>query len=373
MHILYNIAGLYRPAGMERVLTDKANWLVAHGYRVSIVTTEQKGRPVAFPLDSRIQVRDLGIGYEDNNGESVWNKIIHYPAKQFRHKKALKALLQEWRPDITVSMFCNDVNMIPRMKDGSSKVLEVHFSRFKRLQYARKGVWGWVDRLRSRNEARLVRKYDRFVVLTEEDKPHWGRVDHIQVIPNPLPFSPVRPAPLDTKTVIAVGRYTHQKGLERLLMAWSRIPEKEGWTLWLVGDGEERQALETQIEELGIGTSVLLGRAEKDMASVYAKSAILALPSRYEGLPMALIESQAFGIPAVAFDCSCGPREIIVDGETGLLVPEGEIDGLAAGLQRLMQDPELRGKMGQAAFRNAGRWSQDYIMQQWVRLFDEIS
>ena len=156
-------------------------------------------------------------------------------------------------------------------------------------------------------------------------------------------------------------------------MAWSRIPEKEGWTLWLVGDGEERQALETQIEELGIGTSVLLGRAEKDMASVYAKSAILALPSRYEGLPMALIESQAFGIPAVAFDCSCGPREIIVDGETGLLVPEGEIDGLAAGLQRLMQDPELRGKMGQAAFRNAGRWSQDYIMQQWVRLFDEIS
>ena len=149
MHILYNIAGLYRPAGMERVLTDKANWLVSHGYQVTILTTEQQGRPVAFPLDDRIVTRDLGIGYEDNNGKSLVDKLIHYPAKQLKHRKALKKALRELRPDITVSMFCNEVNLIHRMKDGSVKVLEVHFLRFKRLQYARRGLWALADRWRS--------------------------------------------------------------------------------------------------------------------------------------------------------------------------------------------------------------------------------
>ena len=82
MHILYNIAGFYRPAGMERVLCDKANWLVEHGHRVTILTTEQQGRPYAFPLDSRVVVIDLAIGYEDNNGGSLWDKLVHYPGKQ---------------------------------------------------------------------------------------------------------------------------------------------------------------------------------------------------------------------------------------------------------------------------------------------------
>ena len=114
MHLLYNIAGLYRPAGMERVLTDKANWLVSHGHRVTILTTEQKGRPNAFLLDPRVQTRDLAIGYEDNNGGSLLDKLVHYPAKQRRHRKALEAVLKELKPDIAISMFCNEVNLLPR-------------------------------------------------------------------------------------------------------------------------------------------------------------------------------------------------------------------------------------------------------------------
>ena len=85
MKLLYNIAGTYRPAGMERVLTNKANWLAAHGYEVIIVTTDQKGRKPYFELDPSIRCVDLGIGYEDNNGGSLLNKIINYHFKQRRH------------------------------------------------------------------------------------------------------------------------------------------------------------------------------------------------------------------------------------------------------------------------------------------------
>lgn len=372
MHILYNIAGFYRPAGMERVLCDKANWLTSHGHRVTIVTTEQKGRPNAFPLDSRVDLLDLGIGYEDNNGAGLLDKLLRYPIKQWKHKRALKAVLTHKNPDITVSMFCNEVNLVPKMKDGSRKVLEVHFSRFKRLQYGRKGLWAVVDRLRSWNESRLVRQYERFVALTEEDGKNWGLQETLRVIPNPVHFSPEKPSALNDKTVISVGRYTYQKAMDRLLDAWSRINQKDGWTLRLVGDGEEKPALEQQIRTLGLEGSVVLGRAESDMAAVYEKASILALSSRYEGLPMALIEAQAFGIPAVAFDCQCGPKEIIADGESGILVPEGDVPALADGLARLMKDRELREKMGQSAFESASRWDMENIMHQWICLFEEI-
>ena len=139
MRIVYCIAATYNSGGMERVLANKANWLVSNGYEVIIVTTDQRGRAPFFKLDNRIKKYDLGINYEENNGSSLLNKIVHYPFKQFRHKHALDKLLKQLNADIVISMFCNDASILPLVEDGSIKLLEIHFSRFKRLQYGRKG------------------------------------------------------------------------------------------------------------------------------------------------------------------------------------------------------------------------------------------
>ena len=136
------------------------------------------------------------------------------------------------------------------------------------------------------------------------------------------------------------------------------------WTQW--------KELQEQIRRLSLAGSVVLGREESDMASVYGSASVLALSSRYEGLPMVLLECQAFGVPAVSFDCQCGPREIIDDGKTGFLVEEGDIPALAKALEKLMQDPALRKEMGLNAFRKAKQWSPENIMPQWIRLFEEI-
>ncbi len=372
MTLLYLIPALYRPAGMERVLTKKANWLVAHGYEVMIVTTDQKGRSNAFDLDERIKVRDLGINYEENNGGSFLNKLINYPFKQRKHRKALTELLGEVHPDVTVSMFCNDEGFLPKIKDGSRKVLEIHFSKFKRIQYGRKGIWALADKLRTIKDALSIRRFDKFVVLTNEDAGYWGRLRNIEVIPNPRTFVTDNPSTLDGHLVIAAGRFNHQKNFEGLIDAWSMVPALDDWKLWIVGDGEERQNLENRIQTLGIRDRVILGSPEDDMQAVYRKASIYAMTSRYEGLPMVLLEAQAMGLPIVSYTCKCGPKDVITEGVDGFLVPMNDKLAFASRLDTLMRDEALRKRMGAAAYAASDRFDEDAMMAKWDKLFRSI-
>lgn len=355
------------------MLANKANWLVAHGYEVVIFTTDQRGESPYFSLDARIKCYDLAINYEENNGKSFLNKLIHYPFKQWRHKRRMTALLKELKPDIVISMFCNDASFIPSIKDGSKKILEIHFSRFKRLQYGRKGLWRLADWWRYKTDARVVSRFDKFVVLTHEDKEYWGNLRNMCVIPNARTFEVRQPAILETKKVIAVGRFNHQKGFDRLIDAWSIVDNVvSGWKLQIVGDGELREQLQNNIRELGLSNQINIGRAEKDMMSVYKDASILAMSSRYEGLPMVLLEAQAAGLPIVSFDCKCGPKDVIENGVDGFLVDDGDIEQLAQKLVVLMQDANLRKQMGSAAYAHSDRYSEERIMKQWTDLFDEV-
>jgi len=367
MKIIYLIAGLYRPAGMERVVTEKANRLAAAGHEIEIVTTEQKGRRPAFALNPSIKTTDLAIGYEDNNGKSLLSKVLLHPFKLMKHRVSLAELLKRERADVVISTFCPEASFLPKIKDGSRKVLEVHFSRLKRLQYGRKGLWALADRIRNARDGQTVKRFDRFVVLTHEDASLWGELLNLRVIPNPRTFSCQRPSDLESRQVLAAGRYSAQKGFDMLLKAWRRA-STAGWTLRIAGDGD--------LSELGdpalLGPDVILGPAE-DMQKEYAASSIFALSSRYEGLPMVLLEAQAMGLPCVCFACKCGPRDIIKDGRDGLLVPEGDIDALARALERLIKDDTLRREMGAAAYRNSENYDMEKIIAQWEQLLAELS
>lgn len=373
MKLVYCISATHNSGGMERVLATKANYLVARGYDITVVTTDQRGLPPFFPLDARIRCVDLGVNYETNNGKSFLNKLVHFPFKQWRHRRRLSRVLREIRPDVTVSMFCNDATFLPSIKDGSRKVLEIHFSRFKRLQYDRKGLWRLADVWRNRNEADVVARFDRFVVLTHEDSRYWGKLSNIAVIPNAQTFACDAPAPLEAKTVVAVGRLTYQKGFDLLLQAWAEVCRRvSGWQLAIVGDGELRSALSAQAESLGLAGCVTFVPATKDVEAVYRDASVLAMSSRYEGFGMVLLEAQTVGLPVVSFACKCGPSEIVNDGVDGYLVAPGDVDAMADRLVHLMQDGALRRRMGARAFANAARFSTDAVMKQWMALFGSL-
>lgn len=373
MKIVYCIGGTYNSGGMERVLANKANYLVDRGYDVTIITTEQQHRSSFFTLDKRIKTVDLGINYEANNGKSFINKVIQYPVKQFKHRYKLEKLLKTLKPDIVISMFGNEANFLYKIKDGSKKILEIHFSRFKRLQYGRKGVWRWADVWRSKNEVKIAQRYDRFVVLTKEDKEYWGKMSNLQVIPNARTFVEMVPAKLENREVVAVGRYNYQKGYDRLISAWKIVHDCfPTWKLRIVGDGELRAEMEAQIKQLGLQNSIILGRATKDIQSIYRNASMLVLSSHYEGLPMVLLEAQAMGLPIVSFDCKCGPKDVVADGINGYLVNNGDITGLAEKMMALMENEELRISFGKNAFINSRCFDEDVIMKEWTTLFNEV-
>ena len=108
------------------------------------------------------------------------------------------------------------------------------------------------------------------------------------------------------------------------------------------------------------------------MKSEYLQSAFYVMSSRYEGLPMVLIEAMACGLPLVSFDCECGPREVIKEGENGFLVPTGNVEKLADAMCRLIENQELRGRMSERSKEYASSYLLENIMPKWVNLFNEV-
>ncbi|WP_260258182.1 glycosyltransferase family 4 protein [Elizabethkingia bruuniana] len=359
---------------MERVLANKANYLAEMGYDITIITTDQRERSPYFQLDPRIKNIDLGINYTDNNDKGLLEKLFSYPQKQKAHKLKLKEVLSDLKADIVISMFDNDASFIYKIKDGSKKVLEIHFSRFKRIQYGRKGVWKIINQLRSNADLKVVKQYDRFVVLTHEDKSYWGNLNNIEVIPNANSFVSSKQSDLESKRVIAVGRYDYQKGFDELINIWKEVYAKHpDWSLDIFGHGPLKDELQSLIDQLGLTKTIHLCAPVKNIEQEYLNSSILAMTSRYEGLPMTLLEAQVCGLPLVSYACKCGPRDIIKDGINGYLIEENDQEEMIEKLIHLINDGELRKQMGEASYKLSDNYSEDRIMQQWIDLFKEVN
>lgn len=377
MKIIYCTHSLCNPGGMERVLVNKVTYLVERlHWDISIVTTDQKGRPSFYPLPAGVRVTDLGINYSDDNVKSVTGKILGYLQKRRRHKRLLTSLLEREKPDIVVSLYPSESSFIPDIKDGSKKVLELHFCKYFRLQYGRKGLLGIIDKWRTHQDERIVRRFDKFVVLTNEDKEYWGNLHNIEVIPNAAMNMGGHFSDVANHRVIAVGRLDYQKGFDRLIQAWCYI-QRDGryqdWHLDIFGQGEWHEMLENMISERNLNDSIRLNNPTNQIGREYAQSSLIVMTSNYEGFGMVLVEAMACGVPAVAFDCKCGPRDIISDGENGLLVPNGDIPGLAEAMMKLMGDYELRRRMSVKARQVVDTYSEKAVMDKWVRLFTSLA
>ena len=377
MKIIYCTHSTYNPGGMERVLYNKVKFLVEQiGLDVTVVTTDQHDRPSFYPFPKDVRMIDLGINYSEDNVKGAFGKIFGYLKKRKKHRKLLEELLTKEKADIVVSLYPSESSFIPDIKDGSRKVLEIHYCKFFRLQYGRKGLLGAIDRWRTWQDERIVRRFDKFVVLTNEDRGYWGDLPNIEVIPNAAMFVADRYSDVLNKRIIAVGRLDYQKGFDRLIKAWE-VVWKSGkyndWRLDIFGQGEWKDMLQRMIDEKGLNGSAFINKPTKNIGREYSESAMLVMSSNYEGFPMVMIEAMACGLPVVAFDFKCGPKDIIREGENGLIIRNGDIKALAEGMMRLMGDDECRKRMSQNARKIVDTYSEKTVMEKWIGLFNNLT
>ena len=377
LKLVYVTPAIYSAGGVERVVTLKANYFAeVYGYDVTIIVTEGKGRSSFFPLSSRVQVINFELGFEELWNVGFLKKTYLYLQKIRKYKQLLEEELLRIRPNITISTLRREINFINNIEDGSKKIGELHVNRANYRNFKTeesnllKNLFAkfWSSRLVGH-----LKKLDRLVVLTEKDKEDWVELEHVDVIPDPLPFVPVSVSPLTEKRVIAVARYSHEKGIDLLLEAWAQVEKRtKDWRLEVFGDGDTT-AFNALIDKLGIDRRrcQLNGRTA-DIEQEYLKSSIAVCSSRFEGFGMSIVEAMACGLPVVAFDCPWGPHSIINEGEDGILVENGNPSALAQGILSLVNDTVLCKKMSEVAVQNVQRFNIEHIATQWRQMFESL-
>jgi len=376
--IVYCTPALYMAGGVERVLSLKANYFVEHfNYDITIILTEGKDKPLFYPLSHKIKVVNLDINFEELWTCSFIKKIFVYLKKQRIFKKKLSDELMRIRPDITISLLRREINFLNEIKDGSKKIGELHVNRANYRNFESgdaNAIKNLFAKFWMRNLVSHLKRLDRFVVLTEEDKSSWTELDNVEVIPDPLAFEIGAASPLTKKRVIAVGRYVYQKGFDLLLQSWSKVEKQHpDWELAIYGMGD-RTPYEQIIDDLMTDRSRChLYGSTPDIKKEYLNSSLFVFSSRFEGFGMVLIEAMACGLPVISFDSPCGPKDIVRHGEDGLLVPSGDTDALADAMHKLMTDDALRKEMASKAIVNVRRFYMDKVAYRWRALFKSIN
>ena len=377
IQLAYCIPSLNHSGGMERVLTTKANYLADKlNYDVNIIITDGKGTKPYFPLSDKINIIQLDINIDTLWQYPIWKRLYLYNTKMKSYKRRLSLCLNQIKPDITISLLRREINFLCDIEDGSAKVGEIHFGRYKyreaNFKYLPSFANKWISFIWMQQLEQKIQKLDRFVVLTHEDASYWKNLSNLMVIPNPITILNTEHSDCSQKRAIAVGRYTYQKGFDLLIDAWSKVYHKHpDWQLEIYGGGD-REYYKELVNKMGIQNVVKCNGPVTNIVEKYQNSSIFVLSSRFEGLPLVLMEAMSAGIAPIAFACPCGPKDIITDGENGFLCKNGDTQELALKICRLIESEVTRKDVGQKAAHSIKCYTLDNIMQHWDSLFKEI-
>lgn len=368
--ILYVLGGNSSANGMSAVISQKMNYLATHtDYELTALLTEPLNNPMYYPLHETIKVINFNINFDELDTMPIYKKVWYYRIKQKEYKRMFTDLLMKEKYDIVVSAMRREINFLTDVKDGSKKVGELHFCRvcyrIFNASFLPRFINKYITRLWQNKLIKQIKQLDKFVVLSQEDADAWGNTSNMVVIHNPIKEYPSVTSNCENKKVIAVGRYTWQKGFDMLIQAWRIVDIKHpDWELHIYGFGDNKA-----YQELA-GQGVFCHGAVKDIYDKYRESSIFAFSSRYEGFGLVLAEAMSCGIPAVSFACPCGPKDIITND--GILVEPGNIEEFADGLCKLIEDETLRKEMGKNGHLNMRRFEETAIMQKWIDLFDNL-
>lgn len=369
MKLLYIMNKIDGRGGLNRIAFDKINYLI-NMYEIEVIYFGKGNSKPFYYVDDRIVFHNIEIDAFSSFRKKVENLFKVY--FDYVH------LLRRIKPDVIVNMNTNILSwIIPFVNFKIPKLIELHQS-FDGVRIFNEKAFG-KNSLKSKFSMFLrysiYPKYDKIIVLTHTDKRKWG-FKNIEVIPN---FTNM---PIENKGIVKshnflwVGRLSHQKGIDLLIKIWDTFLKVDSdWHLVIIGNsidinGPKEKLLEYLKKTVG-KNRITYVEETKEMPKFYRESSIYLSTSRYEGLPLCLIEAATMGKPIIGFDIT-GNDEVVDNGKNGILVPPYDIASYVSAMNELSFSETKRHIYSCKSLEKSKDFNKEIIMKKWVNLFDDI-
>lgn len=355
--------------GAERVAANLANHWADKGWNVSIVTLASVEMDF-YELHPTVRRITLNLARDSGNPlAAVVNNL--------RRITTLRRVLRAVQPDIALAMMVSANVLLALAAIGMRDITTIGSEHIHPPQSPLGTVWATL-------QAGLYGHLAAVTALTKESSA-WlrqhTRSRKIAVIPNAAPFPlPEQEPCLEPPNLpegrcmlLAVGRLAEGKGFGLLIETFSRLAQDfPDWMLVILGEGPDREALEHQVQSVGLVGRIRLPGQAGNVSRWYKAADLYVMSSQFEGFGNTLAEAMTHGLPVVSFDCDTGPRNIIRHGMDGLLVPACDTNALEGALRGMMADPSLRHRFAQKAVEARERFSIEKIAAMWEGLFEEL-
>jgi glycosyltransferase involved in cell wall biosynthesis len=371
MKVLYVYEHLTIYGGVERIFIEKMNYLVNNYYdEVFLLTYNQGHSQMTFELDEKIKYTDLCImtfqAYKYRGMRRLWEML----KRQYLFKRKLRDYILSLVPDIIISTTIGPIGYLLEIKGNARLIIESHGGYDHIIDSLNNSV---LNRCFCRLQKHRIKKADCVVSLSEGDAALWRTYHHsVVVIPNFIHFSETESfSTLENKQVIFVGRYTYQKAIPDLVEIWKLVNIRHpDWSLEMYGKGRDEDFLDDVVKHNDYNINLHLPTS--DIHRRLVESSIFILASYYESFGLVIGEAMSCGLPVVAFNCPFGPAEQIKNGENGFLVENRDIKTFADRVCQLIEDKEMRKKMGHAGIMSVQRYRPEVIMPKWKELFESL-
>lgn len=355
--IIFYIGSMQR-GGAQRVMTNLLTHYLDAGNDVVLVNDIVPSEVVPeYPIDNRVRRFYLG-GPDDNVLEKNIKRIFR-----------LRTIIRKEKPDIVVSfMGPPNIRLILASVGCNTKIV-VSVRNDPNEEYGR-GIKKFLANM-------IFLRADGIVFQTDDAKKYFNKGNQLK---SRVIFNPVNRVFFDTqwnplkKEIVVVGRLEKQKNPFLAIDAFLTIAEKfPNYKLVFYGEGSLKKDLTAYIAKKNAKNRIELRGAVDDVAKVLSESTLYMMTSDFEGMPNALMEAMAVGIPAISTDCPCGgPASLINDSSQGFLVPVGDVNKLAEKLRLLLVDKNLRNKMSQIAQKRALEFRSEIVIKHWDDYINEV-
>lgn len=360
MNIIYVIEDYSENGGVERIVSDKANTLFTqYHHNVTVISVYRDNRKEQFKLDDGVNLIHLDVPFAKRTN----NPIIRLLSRLYtifiaiiRLNKVIKGL----SPDIIFFTTTLGAILLPFCLTRARKIYESHLARH----------FNPFNKLFILTELRA----ERIICLTSGDAKEYKYAKRVDIIPNYISDVKSHVEDYSVKKAIAVGRLEYQKGFDILIDCWKEISSQyPDWQLDIYGEGSCKEELQHQIDSLTLADKVKLCGRNDNIIEVYPLYSLHLMTSRYEGLPMTLIETQACGLPSVVFDFEYGAGDIVFSGYNGLIIEQGNRKLFIEAVIKMMSSETMRKEYGTNAFTVGEQYSKEYIFDKWIQIINKYN